>query len=196
MKLKTFPPEIVIFTALVFGAFSVNVSAQAIKAEIKGVVAAVRAGEKNDPSVEESAALKPTAEKIVELEKLTFSLINQKRAEFGLSPIAWSDEVAKIARVHSENMVKFKFFGHRDAEGKMVNDRADAIGLRRWTLIGENIAYNRGYKNPVEAAIEKWMLSPSHRDNLLGDNWRESAIGIAVTDDGTFYFTQVFLKRK
>jgi len=123
-------------------------------------------------------------------------LINQKRAENGLSPVSWSDEVAKVARLHSENMVNFNFFGHKGMDGKNVDGRADSFGLTRWTRIGENIAYNRGYKNPVETAVEKWMLSTSHRENLLDDRWTETAVGIAVTDDGTYYFTQVFLRRK
>jgi uncharacterized protein YkwD len=139
---------------------------------------------------------KLSAERIIELEKFAFDLVNKKRAENNLTPIAWSDEIAGIARLHSENMVKFNFFGHRGADGKMVDDRADEVGLSRWTLLGENVAFNRGYQNPIETAVEKWMLSPTHRENILNDRWKESAIGIAVTNDGTYYFTQVFLRRK
>ena len=62
--------------------------------------------------------------------------------------------------------------------------------------IGENIAFNRGYKDPVEVAVELWLKSPSHRQNLLKSDWSESAVGIAVADDGSYYFTQVFLTRK
>jgi uncharacterized protein YkwD len=63
-------------------------------------------------------------------------------------------------------------------------------------MIGENIAYMRGYDDPATLAIEKWMESTAHRKNLLGSNWKESAVGVAITADGTYYMTQVFLLRK
>jgi len=130
------------------------------------------------------------------LERQAFELINKQRATLALEPLAWSDEVAKIARLHSENMAKFKFFSHEGIDGLMVNDRADAFGINKWRAISENIAYNRGYENPIEFAVERWMLSPKHRDNLLNSRWEESGIGIAISADGTYYFTEVFLLRK
>lgn len=136
------------------------------------------------------------SQKDFSLEREVFGLINEKRVRLGLSLLEWSDDVAKMARLHSENMANFKFFSHTDLNGLMVNDRADALGIKKWRSIGENIAYNRGYKNPAASAVEKWMQSPAHRDNLLSNRWKESGIGIAVTEDGTYYFTEVFLLRK
>lgn len=130
------------------------------------------------------------------LEKKVFALINEKRAEQGLPPLEWSDEVAKIARVHSQNMANYKFFGHVGQDGKMVNDRADMLGVSKWRAIGENIAFNRGYENPCEFAVERWMLSASHKQNLLDIRWKESGIGVAIANDGSYYFTQVFMVRK
>jgi uncharacterized protein YkwD len=208
MNLKSFLLKSAVFSALFLCVFSANLLAQTIKAEKTASVASyVRDKEDEDSglvrkrvaqpeNVKIVSPVKPSAIQILDFEKLAFSLINQKRVEIGLEPLAWSDDVAKIARLHSENMVKFNFFSHRGIDGKMVDDRADSLGLTKWTAMGENIAYNRGYKNPIETAVEKWMLSEGHRENLLGERWKESAIGIAVTDDGTFYFTQVFLKRK
>lgn len=131
-----------------------------------------------------------------DLERRAFDLINQRRENCGLTPLKWSDDVARIARLHSENMANFNFFSHTDMNGLMVNDRADILGIRKWQAIGENIAYNQGFENPVEFAVERWMQSPKHRDNLLSSRWRESGIGIAVTANGTYYFTEVFLIRK
>lgn len=132
----------------------------------------------------------------LDLEKNAFALINQRRFEKNLGALQWSDEVAEIARVHSQNMAKHKFFNHRGIDGSMVDDRAFDLGVKNWQAIGENIAFNCGYENPVEFAVERWMLSASHRENLLSSRWRESAVGVAVGDDGSYYFTQVFLQRK
>lgn len=193
--------------ALFLCVFALNAFSQTIRAEKTGEVAAyitdkdidsgiVRRRIANAETVKTTSKFNFTAEQLVDLEKQTFALINQKRAEFGLPPIVWSDEVAKIARLHSENMAKYNFFSHTGIDGLMVNDRADQLGVTKWTTMGENIAYNRGYQKPLECAVEKWMESPGHRENLLNDRWKESAIGIAVTVNGTYYFTQVFLVRK
>lgn len=133
---------------------------------------------------------------VASAEHSAFNLINQKRLENGLKPLAWSDALANIARQHSQNMAEFKFFSHRGVDNKMVSDRADNEHLGKWRAIGENIAFNRGYQDPVGKAVELWLDSPSHRHNLMDDNWKESAIGVAVAPDGSYYFTQVFLLRK
>ncbi len=132
----------------------------------------------------------------VEVERIAFEMLNQKRVESGLQPLVWSAEIAVVARVHSQNMAEFQFFSHRGLDNKMVSDRADKAGLGRWRSIGENIAYNRGYKDPVSKAVQLWLDSPTHKHNLLDCNWRESAVGVAVAEDGSYYFTQVFLVRK
>ncbi len=129
------------------------------------------------------------------LERQVFNLINLERAKLGFTALEWNDAIAKMARDHSENMANFKFFSHKDLKGLMVNERADDCGIRKWHAIGENIAYNRGYQNPAVSAVEEWMRSPGHRENLLNNRWKESGIGIAVTPDGTYYFTEVFLRK-
>jgi uncharacterized protein YkwD len=125
-----------------------------------------------------------------------FKLLNAERREHGLTDLEWSDDVAALARMHSENMADQDFFSHRGSDGSMVDDRADRLGLGSWMAIGENIAFIRGYDDPARLALQKWMESTSHRKNLLGSNWKESAVGVAVKSDGTFYLTQVFLRRK
>ena len=130
------------------------------------------------------------------IEKQVFSMINAERAKNGLSELEWSESLAELARLHSQDMAQQKFFSHRGSDGSMIDDRADRIGLGLWRSIGENIAYMRGYDDPAAVAIEKWLESAAHRKNLLGPNWKESAVGVAVTSDETYYMTEVFLVRK
>lgn len=129
-------------------------------------------------------------------ERIAFDEINRQRTAVGLKSLIWNDDVAKIARIHSENMANFKFFSHQGLDGSMVNNRADANGVSKWRAIGENITFNQGYKNPIEFAVECWMKSNGHRENILNERWQESGIGIAITADGAYYFTEVFLERK
>ncbi len=147
------------------------------------------------PSESAELAGKSKATNAFDLERRAFELINRQRTTSGLEELVWSDDAARIARLHSENMANYNFFSHTGVDGSMVNDRADSFGVKKWRAIGENIAYNQGFENPVEFAVERWMKSPKHRDNLLNSRWKESGIGIAVTANGTYYFTEVFLAR-
>jgi len=124
-----------------------------------------------------------------------FDLMNQKRIENGEKALAWNENLAKVANLHSQNMADFSFFSHRGLDNKMVSDRADDVGVGRWRAIGENIAYERGHADPVTKAIQLWLDSPAHRKNMLNGDWREAAIGVAVATDGSYYFTQVFLRK-
>jgi len=133
---------------------------------------------------------------VFDIERRVFDLINKERIKAGLTALVRNEDITRMARLHSENMAAYDFFSHSGLDGKLVGNRADAAGVKRWRLIGENIAYNRGYGDPTSCAVEKWMLSPGHRDNILKADWRESGIGVAVTEKGTFYFTQVFLLKK
>jgi uncharacterized protein YkwD len=131
----------------------------------------------------------------VALERVAFQILNQKRAEAGQPALTWSEPLAAVARLHSQNMAEFNFFSHRGLDGKMVSGRADDNHIGKWRSIGENIAFSKGFKDPVAKAVDLWMNSPAHHQNLMDANWKETAVGIAVAPDGSFYFTQVFLRK-
>src|SRR6188474_622384 len=130
-------------------------------------------------AVNASAAAKTRA-----VERAAFEAINRTRIEHGLQALVWSDELAQIARLHSRNMAEKHFFAHRDTNNKMVSDRADDAGLKSWHAIGENIAFNRGFKDPTEKAVELWLDSSLHRQNLMNPAWLETAVGVAFGPDG------------
>ena len=89
-------------------------------------------------------------------------------------------------------MVDRGFFDHVTPEGETLGDRLGRakVPLRR---AAENISLARGVKNPVETAVEEWMGSPGHRENILDPGFTHTGVGMAVAADGTIYFTQVFL---
>jgi uncharacterized protein YkwD len=204
MKSASFFPSLVFSLALFF-AFSAQINAQIAAVNYRSMFG------NDEKSV--TATMRPriisagaetkttngaivTAAMIADCEQQAFHLINDKRRAQNLPPLKWNDDVARAARAHSQNMAEYKFLSHQGTDGSMVDDRADRVGLNKWRAIGENIAYNRGYAQPIEFAVESWMESPKHKQNLLDTRWQESAIGIAVTPDGTYYLTQVFLLRK
>ena len=91
-------------------------------------------------------------------------------------------------------MASGKFFSHRGRDGETVDGRAEQMGIK-WHAIGENIATMRGHDDPAATAVDTWMQSTGHKRNILNSMYNQSAIAAAIADDGTIYFTQVFLSK-
>jgi uncharacterized protein YkwD len=130
---------------------------------------------------------------VATLERRAFDLINAQRKANGLQPLPWDPKLALLARQHSENMASSGVFNHCEPGGMTMVNRARAQGIRGWSALGENIAYNQGYDDPAGFVAERWMISHKHRDNLLNSRWTRSAVGVAIAQDGRVFFTQVFI---
>jgi uncharacterized protein YkwD len=136
----------------------------------------------------------PVASSATSIERRAFDLINAARRAQGEEPLAWDEELCRMARQHSEEMAVKNFFSHEGPDGGTV-DRARALGIRGWTALGENIAYNQGFEDPAAFAVERWMGSAKHRANILSGMFNRSGLGIARAADGRIFFTQVFVAR-
>jgi uncharacterized protein YkwD len=112
-----------------------------------------------------------------------------------MEPLAWDADLCRMAREHSESMARQGYFSHETLEGLQLKDRARATGIPRFRVIGENIAYNKGYEDAGGFAVERWMISPGHRANILYTAFQASAIGSYVSADGSVYLTQIFIAR-
>jgi len=157
-------------------------------------------------------SLSPKGVNISELEKDTFALINQERIRYGLSPVIWSEQIAEVARNHSEDMAVNNFFAHQNLQGKNVDDRLHEAGASFFScgeiLFMQNriksetiifpIPYSfKDYKTQSElakVAVDGWMASPGHKAIILTPGFSGAGIGICVDSDGTtYYFTGVFV---
>jgi len=128
-------------------------------------------------------------------EQRAFDLINAQRQKRGESSLVWDAELTRMAREHSANMAGQNFFDHTDPQGRNMTMRASAEGVTGWSAIAENIAYNSGYDDPAAFAVERWLISAKHRENILRESFTHSGIGVARAADGRVYFTQVFVTR-
>jgi uncharacterized protein YkwD len=113
----------------------------------------------------------------------------------GEAPLVWDAELCRMARMHSENMARMDFFDHTGPDGRDMRARAHTSNVRGWSALAENIAYNQGFDDPAGFAVERWMRSSKHRENILNDSFTRSAIGIARAADGRVFLTQVFIAR-
>src|ERR1700752_1760910 len=137
----------------------------------------------------------PTPVEPSDIERRAFEQTNMVRVKNGLAPLAWDSEVCRMARIHSESMWREGYFSHVTPEGLRLRERARLVGILRYAVLGENIAYNQGYADPGVFAVERWMQSEKHRANILSPEFRAMAIGSFVAADGSVYLTQTFITR-
>lgn len=126
------------------------------------------------------------------LERRAFEAVNLAREKAGLPRLASREDLARIARAHSEYQARTGRTGHTGAGGSNPADRALGAGIAYRTL-AENVAMNQGYADPVAVALDGWMRSAGHRKNILNPVFTETGVGTAVGADGEVYFTQLFL---
>ena len=136
------------------------------------------------------AAIEPN-----DIEKRAFEQTNLMRTQNGLPPLTWDGDVCRMARIHSESMSRQGYFSHVTPEGLRLRDRAKVVGILRYAVLGENIAYNQGYDDPGAFAVERWMASDKHRANILSSEFKAMAIGSFIAPDGSVYLTQTFITR-
>ncbi len=129
------------------------------------------------------------------IERRVFQLVNDARLRNGLPALTWDQELCQLARTHSQSMARGTFFSHENPEGQGPKERAVQAGIRPFRRIAENIAYNWGVEDPATFVIERWMNSPGHRENILGKQYKDSAIGVFVKPNGAVYITQEFISR-
>jgi uncharacterized protein YkwD len=127
------------------------------------------------------------------MERRMHDEVNRVRVENGLDPLQWHLELAGAARDHALRMAGHRFFSHVDPLHGGTAARVTRHGIR-WTWVAENIYYSEGYKDPVPKAVEEWMTSPGHRQNILTARFTHSGVGTALSADGRRrYFVQIFL---
>lgn len=124
------------------------------------------------------------------LERDVHERVNRERAQRGLPALRYDERLAAIARGHSVSIASGREpFSHGGFHSRA--DAADrALGIR---AMSENLALNN---DPAErtaaAAVDGWMESPGHRENLLGP-YELTGVGVARTGNGTYYYTQLFV---
>src|SRR6266508_1013193 len=120
-------------------------------------------------------------------ERQMFDLVNEERAAVGLRALTWDDRLLPVARLHSEEMFKLKYFPHQSPVSGSPFDRLKAAGIT-YTRAGENLAYAQS----VSVAHRGLMQSQGHRENILRPEFTRIAIGVISAGPYGRMFTQLF----
>lgn len=126
------------------------------------------------------------------LEQAIHQQINQYRQSRNLPPLTLDQQISEQARLHSQAMANGQVpFSHNG-----FAQRVEAI--RRYIPYrgaAENVAYNQGYSNPGQQAVQGWIKSDGHRLNIEGE-YNLTGVGIAKNAQGEYYFTQLFILKR
>jgi uncharacterized protein YkwD len=113
------------------------------------------------------------------LETGVLAAINDLRRNHGLAPLRASVQLASTARQHSLSMAQHGYFEHASLNGspfwKRIAAKYRQHGGRIWR-VGENMAWAAPGLN-ARLALQLWLKSPPHRENLFAPAWREIGLG-------------------
>ncbi|HVR87978.1 MAG TPA: CvpA family protein [Candidatus Limnocylindria bacterium] len=123
-----------------------------------------------------------------EAEQRLVVLVNQERTSRGLAALVLDSRLVSVAREHSQEMFRLKYFGHQSPLTGSPFDRLAAAQIL-YTRAGENLAYAQS----VVVAHRGLMDSEGHRENILRTEF--TRIGIGVISAGPYgrMVTQMFL---
>lgn len=123
-----------------------------------------------------------------EYQKEVLALVNAERKKSGLKALKLNSKLSNVATLKSEDMVKKDYFDHHSPTYGSPFDMMKAFDITYWTA-AENIAM--GYVSP-ERVVNGWMNSPGHKKNIMNSRFTELGVGVAKSDSGTLYWTQMF----
>lgn len=119
-------------------------------------------------------------------EQKMVNLVNAERQKAGVAPLKVDLELARVARIKSQDMRDNNYFSHTSPTYGSPFEMMKSFGITYRTA-GENIAKH----SSVESAHNGLMNSEGHRANILNPNFTHIGIGIV---DGRYY-TQMFIGR-
>src|SRR5437660_8487076 len=118
---------------------------------------------------------------VASLETGVLSEMNTIRRSHGLQPLRLSTALGSAARQHSQSMAVQGYFSHNSADGSEFWKRVQGFypqGRYGYWSVGENLLWQSPDADAA-GAMQMWMASPPHRENLSTARWREVGISAA-----------------
>lgn len=103
------------------------------------------------------------------------SLTNDNRTERDLPALSINPLLTEAAQLKAADMAKHSYYAHISPDGKSPLYWLNLVGYT-YLNAGENLVIDR---TTSEDAVEAWMDSPDHRENILRPQFTEMGIGVA-----------------
>ena len=114
------------------------------------------------------------------LERSVLADVNAIRRSSHLAQLAVSPGLRAAATQHSTEMARLGYFAHSSSDGSAFDKRLARYfprGRYHYWSVGENLVFGSPDLTAAQA-LDLWMHSPEHRQNLLRASWRQ--IGISA----------------
>lgn len=135
-----------------------------------------------------------TTEENTEDEKATveyvLNKINSIRQESGIASLTLDDLITSTAQTKSDDMVTNNYFSHTSPTYGTPFEMLQNAGVTYKTA-GENIAGN----SSIDEAIESFMSSSTHSQNILSNSYNYIGIGISQSDKYGYVIVLMFVGR-
>lgn len=123
-----------------------------------------------------------------EEEKETLELINEYRKENGLTELKALDKLQSNAKLKAEDIVNNEYFSHNSPNLGTPFEMLRSNNVE-YTIAGENLAGNI----TPQKAVEAWINSPSHKENILEEKFEYTGICVIESPIYGKVFVQIFV---
>lgn len=123
-------------------------------------------------------------------EQEVLKLINKERNTAGLSDLVIDDELQRVAKIKAQDMVDNNYFSHTSPIYGSPFEMLQAFKVSYRTA-GENIAGN----STNSGAVNAWMGSTGHRENILNNAYNYTGIGVVSSNKYGKIYVQMFIGR-
>jgi len=132
----------------------------------------------------------PLYTEVKTIEYQVVQLVNKERSKYGLKPLTANWQLARVARMKSQDMRDRRYFSHTSPTYGSPFNMMKAFNIS-YSAAGENIAAGQPTAQQV---MNGWMNSPGHRKNILSPQFTEIGVGYATGGSMRYYWTQMFIR--
>jgi len=119
---------------------------------------------------------------------LMLCMVNTERDNYGIYPLALDGSLVNAAQQHCLDMAATNDLDHDVGTGDPLSRITD-YGYPDANSYAENIAFGQPNMNAV---MTEWMNSAGHKQNILDTTVTSFGAAVAISGDGTPYYTQEF----
>ncbi|MDP2933376.1 MAG: CAP domain-containing protein [bacterium] len=99
--------------------------------------------------------------------------INKERTSRAIPALVTSQKLNTAAAGKTSDMFSRGYFDHVDPDGHYVWPLVEAAGYVPYLMLGENLAIDFSTE---EGIVRAWINSPTHRDNMLRDQFEDQGL--------------------
>jgi uncharacterized protein YkwD len=106
-----------------------------------------------------------------------FNSVNQVRYAKGLPIYTRNAKLDAAALAKAKDIAEKNYWSHTNPEGKKFSDFISEAGYA-YTYAGENLAKDF---STVQQTVDAWIASPTHYENIVKTNYKETGIAVIGT---------------